>query len=302
MPCSTPLEATTAWPSPAKINLFLYVTGRRPDGYHCLQTLFQFLDYSDTLFFTLNSSGEARLLTPMAGIANKDNLIVRAALSLMQLAKREKNLPPYAGVDIRIEKVLPQGGGLGGGSSNAATVLVALNHLWQLQFNQAELSKLGLSLGADVPIFILGHSAFAEGIGEKLTPVCLKEKWYLIAHPNIRIPTEQVFADPLLVRNTPPRPLTQLLNSPFTNNCELVVKKRFPKVDAILSWLIQYAPSRLTGTGACVFAEFDTEANAQRVLASSPTWLSGFVAKGSNLSPLYSALSERVNSAVEHRG
>lgn len=193
----------THWPSPAKLNLFLYITGQRADGYHTLQTLFQFLDYGDTIDITPRSDGEIHLLTPVEGVAHEDNLIVRAARSLMKAASESNRLPKGSGADISIDKRLPMGGGLGGGSSNAATVLVALNHLWQCGLSVDELAALGLTLGADVPVFVRGHAAFAEGVGEILTPVEPEEKWYLVAHPGVSIPTPVIFNDPDLPRNTP---------------------------------------------------------------------------------------------------
>ena len=280
----------THWPSPAKLNLFLYITGQRADGYHTLQTLFQFLDYGDTIDITPRSDGEIHLLTPVEGVAHEDNLIVRAARSLMKAASESNRLPKGSGADISIDKRLPMGGGLGGGSSNAATVLVALNHLWQCGLSVDELAALGLTLGADVPVFVRGHAAFAEGVGEILTPVEPEEKWYLVAHPGVSIPTPVIFNDPDLPRNTPKRSIKTLLKCEFGNDCEVIARKRFREVDAALSWLLEYAPSRLTGTGACVFAEFDTELAARQVLEQAPEWLQGFVAKGVNLSPLKQAL------------
>ncbi|HBV2905643.1 TPA: 4-(cytidine 5'-diphospho)-2-C-methyl-D-erythritol kinase [Citrobacter freundii] len=280
----------THWPSPAKLNLFLYITGQRADGYHTLQTLFQFLDYGDTIDIALRGDGEIRLLTPVEGVAHEDNLIVRAARLLMKVASENNRLPNGSGADISIDKRLPMGGGLGGGSSNAATVLVALNHLWQCGLSIDELAALGLTLGADVPVFVRGHAAFAEGVGEILTPVEPEEKWYLVAHPGVSIPTPVIFNDPDLPRNTPKRSIKTLLKCEFSNDCEVIARKRFREVDAALSWLLEYAPSRLTGTGACVFAEFDTESRARQVLEQAPEWLKGFVAKGVNLSPLHRAL------------
>lgn len=280
----------TRWPSPAKLNLFLYITGQRPDGYHTLQTLFQFLDYSDTITIVPRHDGQLRLLTPVAGVPDEENLIVRAARLLMKSAADSHRLPEGSGADISIDKRLPMGGGLGGGSSNAATVLVALNHLWQCQLSEDELAAIGLTLGADVPVFVRGHAAFAEGVGEILTPVDVAEKWYLVAHPGVSIPTPIIFGDPELPRNTPVRSIETLLNGEFANDCEVIARKRFREVDDVLSWLLEYAPSRLTGTGACVFAEFDTELAARQVLEQAPEWLQGFVAKGVNRSPLKQAL------------
>ncbi|MGK3127213.1 4-(cytidine 5'-diphospho)-2-C-methyl-D-erythritol kinase [Candidatus Pantoea formicae] len=281
----------TTWPAPAKLNLFLYITGRRPDGYHNLQTLFQFLDFGDTLEITPDSSGTIRLLTPLPGVVDEENLIVRAALALKQAAAARGTLPVDAGAQIALEKRMPMGGGLGGGSSDAATVLVALNHLWQTQLSVDELAAIGVHLGADVPVFVRGHAAFAEGVGEKIQPAEPEEKWYLVAHPGVSIATPDIFKDADLTRNSPIRTLDELLQRPFHNDCEPVVRKRFREVDALLSWLLEYAPSRLTGTGSCVFAEFNTESDARQVLELAPKWICGLVARGLNISPLQRSLS-----------
>lgn len=279
------------WPSPAKLNLFLYITGRREDGYHNLQTLFQFLDYGDTIIIEPRNDGQIRLATPIEGVPDEENLIVRAARLLQDTALLMGTLPQGAGADISVEKQLPMGGGLGGGSSNAATVLVALNHIWNTGLTEDQLAALGVTLGADVPVFVRGFAAFAEGVGEKLTPVSPAEKWYLVAHPGVSIPTPVIFKDPELPRNTPFRSIDTLLNCEFGNDCEVIARKRFRKVDELLSWLLEYAPSRLTGTGACVFSEFDTEDAARQVLKQAPEWLHGFVARGVNVSPLHQAIS-----------
>ena len=281
----------TTWPAPAKLNLFLYITGRRADGYHNLQTLFQFLDHGDRLEITPDRSGKITLLTPLAGVADDDNLIVRAARMLQQAAVVRGTLPENAGAEIALEKRLPMGGGLGGGSSDAATVLVALNHLWQTGLSVDELATLGVQLGADVPVFVRWHAAFAEGVGEQIQPAEPEEKWYLVAHPGISIGTPDIFRDPDLTRNSPIRTLDELLQRPFHNDCEAVARKRFREVDALLSWLLEYAPSRLTGTGSCVFAEFSTESAARQVLELAPKWICGFVARGLNISPLQRSLS-----------
>ncbi|MXP66229.1 4-(cytidine 5'-diphospho)-2-C-methyl-D-erythritol kinase [Pantoea sp. Nvir] len=280
----------TSWPAPAKLNLFLYITGRLINGYHKLQTLFQFLDYGDTLYITPDQSGSVTLITPVKGIANKDNLIIRAAKLLYQTALEQNNLPVNAGAKIAIEKRLPIGGGLGGGSSNAATVLIALNYLWCTGFSFDTLAELGIQLGADVPIFIRGFAAFAQGIGEQLKPVNPTEKWYLVVHPGVNISTSLVFNDSQLKRNSPVRSQEELLAEPFHNDCEAVVRKRFYEVDELISWLLEYSPSRLTGTGACVFAEFNTESAARQVLEITPKCVCGFVARGVNISPLHSTL------------
>jgi 4-diphosphocytidyl-2-C-methyl-D-erythritol kinase len=290
---NVPLTASSreSWPAPAKLNLFLYITGRRPDGYHNLQTLFQFLDYGDTLTIETNASGQIGLLTPVVGVKEEDNLVVRAAKLLQQQAILRGTLPAQAGASIAIEKRLPMGGGLGGGSSDAATVLVALNHQWQTGFTLSELADLGLSLGADVPVFVEGFAAFAEGVGEKLTPVSPAEKWYLVVHPGVNISTPAVFTDPELIRTTPAREISELLSAEFRNDCEPVVRKRFREVEQLVSWLLEYAPSRLTGTGACVFAEFDTESAARQVFELTPKAWQSFVARGVNVSPLHRHLS-----------
>nr|WP_313110280.1 4-(cytidine 5'-diphospho)-2-C-methyl-D-erythritol kinase [Atlantibacter sp.] len=279
------------WPSPAKLNLFLYITGRRADGYHDLQTLFQFLDYGDSLDIETRNDDAIRLLTPVPGVADEDNLIVRAARMLAAKA-RDNGFRGPLGADIAVDKQLPMGGGLGGGSSNAATTLVALNHLWKTGFSDEQLAELGVTLGADVPVFVRGRAAFAEGVGEVLTFVEPQEKWYLVAHPGESISTPVIFNDPELPRNTPKRSLDTLLKCEFRNDCEVIARKRFRKVDAALSWLLEYAPSRLTGTGACVFAEFDTESAARQVLKQAPEWLHGFVARGVNRSSLHQALDK----------
>ncbi|UVO06454.1 4-(cytidine 5'-diphospho)-2-C-methyl-D-erythritol kinase [Pectobacterium polonicum] len=282
---------TETWPAPAKLNLFLHITGQRPDGYHLLQTLFQFLDYGDTLTIRPRDDDEINLLTPVEGVDNEQNLIVRAARLLQQYCEHHNIHAIQRGADISIDKCLPMGGGLGGGSSNAATVLVALNHVWQSGLSVDSLAELGLQLGADVPVFVRGHAAFAEGIGEQLTPANPPEKWYLVAHPGVSIATPLIFSDPELTRNSPVRDLETLLNQTFVNDCEAIARKRFREVEQLLSWLLEYAPARLTGTGACVFAEFDTEFAARQVLDQAPEWLNGFVARGVNVSPLHRKLS-----------
>ncbi|TPG55438.1 4-(cytidine 5'-diphospho)-2-C-methyl-D-erythritol kinase [Ewingella americana] len=282
---------TQLWPSPAKLNLFLYITGQRPDGYHELQTLFQFVSYGDSLGFTPRSDGQIVLTTPVAGVANEDNLVVRAARLL------QRHTQSTLGADIALTKRLPMGGGLGGGSSNAATVLIALNTLWNCGLTDEQLAALGVTLGADVPVFVMGHAAFAEGIGEILHPVTPAEKWYLVAHPGIHIPTPAIFGDPELIRNTPKRPINVLLSTAWTNDCQPIARKRFCEVEQLVSWLLEYAPSRMTGTGACVFAEFNSEHEAREVLRQIPARVSGFVAKGVNVSPLHSYRAEILRAA-----
>lgn len=279
-------QTSRCWPSPAKLNLFLYVTGRRADGYHQLQTLFQFLDYGDSLWLTPRNDGRLHLITPLAGVSNDTNLLLRASHLLQRYAASQGQPAASYGADIAIEKRLPMGAGLGGGSSNAATVLVALNQLWQCGFSLPQLRQLGLQLGADVPVFIHGHAAFAEGVGERFSDATPPEKWYLVVNPAIQIATASIFNHPELPRNSPVRCMAELLHSPFTNDCEQIVRKRFAVVDRAIRWLLEYAPARLTGTGCCVFAEFSSRSAACQVLEQAPKWLHGFVAQGMNISPL----------------
>ena len=279
------IRETTHWPSPAKLNLFLYITGRRENGYHELQTLFQFLDHNDDLTITANDSGIINLSPDIPGVALEDNLIWRAATALQQFTGCQY------GAEIQLNKILPMGGGIGGGSSNAATVLVALNHLWQTGCDDDQLAEIGLKLGADVPVFVRGHAAFAEGVGEEISNVEPEEKWYLVIRPNVSIATVDIFTHPDLTRDTPKRPLSLLLESDYENDCEKIVRMLYPEVDKQLSWLLQYAPSRLTGTGSCVFAEFLSKNDAQSVFEQLSDNVSAFVAKGNNVSPLYQTLA-----------
>ena len=279
------IRETTHWPSPAKLNLFLYITGRRKNGYHELQTLFQFLDYCDELTITANQTGEITLTPDIPGVMLHDNLIWRAATALQKFTGCQY------GADIQLRKILPIGGGIGGGSSNAATVLVALDHLWQTKCSDDQLAEIGLELGADVPVFVRGHAAFAEGIGEEIIAVEPEEKWYLVVKPGVSIATVDIFTHPELTRDTEKRALSVLLNENYGNDCEKIVRMQYPEVDKQLSWLLQYAPSRLTGTGSCVFAEFISENDAQQVLEQLPDTVSAFVAKGNNVSPLYQTLA-----------
>lgn len=208
------IHGTTVWPSPAKLNLFLYITGRRANGYHDLQTLFQFLDHGDELTITANNSGNITLSPALADVALEDNLIYKAAMALKNAAQSP------LGADIQLHKVLPMGGGIGGGSSNAATTLVALNYLWQTGLSDDQLAEIGLALGADVPVFTRGFAAFAEGVGEELSVVEPEEKWYLVVRPAVSIATKDIFTHPQLVRNTPKRDLASLLATPYENDCE----------------------------------------------------------------------------------
>ncbi|MGF1854449.1 4-(cytidine 5'-diphospho)-2-C-methyl-D-erythritol kinase [Vibrio satsumensis] len=281
------ITTPTHWPSPAKLNLFLYITGRRDNGYHELQTLFQFVDFGDELTVTANRETSSITITPeIPGVATEDNLIWKAATALQQYTSTT------FGADIQLKKVLPMGGGIGGGSSNAATVLVALNYLWQLDLSDDQLAGIGLKLGADVPVFVRGHAAFAEGVGEQLQPANPNEKWYLVVKPQVSIATVDIFTHSKLTRNTPKRALSTLLEQEYVNDCEKIVRMLYPEVDKQLSWLLQYAPSRLTGTGSCVFAEFNSKKEAELVREQLPDTVSAFVAKGRNISPLKETLAE----------
>ncbi|HAV1336362.1 TPA: 4-(cytidine 5'-diphospho)-2-C-methyl-D-erythritol kinase [Vibrio parahaemolyticus] len=280
------IETSTRWPSPAKLNLFLYINGRTENGYHELQTLFQFVDHGDELTIQANHSGDITISPEIEGVPLQDNLIWKAATALQNYAHCS------FGAHIKLHKILPMGGGIGGGSSNAATTLVALNYLWQLNLTDDELAEIGLKLGADVPVFVRGFSAFAEGVGEKLSPATPEEKWYLVVRPNVSIATADIFRHPDLTRNTPKRDLETLLNSPSVNDCEKIVRMLYPEVDKQLSWLLQYAPSRLTGTGSCVFAEFSSKSEAETILAQLSDKVSAFVAQGRNISPLKETLAE----------
>ncbi|YCO03000.1 4-(cytidine 5'-diphospho)-2-C-methyl-D-erythritol kinase [Vibrio sp. VNB-15] len=287
------IEFSTRWPSPAKLNLFLYINGRTENGYHELQTLFQFVDHGDELTIQANGSGEITISPEIEGVPLKDNLIWKAATSLQRFTNCSY------GAHIDLHKILPMGGGIGGGSSNAATALVALNYLWQTNLNDDELAEIGLALGADVPVFVRGFAAFAEGVGEKLSPAYPDEKWYLVVRPNVSIATVDIFTHPDLTRNTPKRNLETLLNTPSVNDCEKIVRMLYPEVDKQLSWLLQYAPSRLTGTGSCVFAEFSSKAEAKAILAQLSDNVSAFVAQGRNISPLKETLAEY--QSAQHR-
>lgn len=274
------------WPAPAKLNLFLHINGRRTDGYHELQTLFQFIDYCDMLDFKVTDSSELILHSNMAGVvADSDNLILRAAKSLQQMTGFK------GGAEIWLDKRLPMGGGLGGGSSDAATTLVALNTLWNTQLSTEELAKIGLKLGADIPVFIHGFAAFAEGIGERLQVVSPPEPWYLVIAPDAHVSTAEVFQDPLLPRDTPKLAIDTLMSQAWINDCQKLVVSKYPQVAKALGWLLEYAPSRMTGTGACVFGEFTQQQQALAALAKLPSDMQGFVAKGMNISPLITRLN-----------
>jgi 4-diphosphocytidyl-2-C-methyl-D-erythritol kinase len=271
-------------PAPAKLNLMLHILGRRPDGYHELQTLFQFLDYGDELSFAVRDDGEIRLQTDIPDVPHDSNLIVRAARSL------QKQSGSSLGVDIWLKKVLPMGGGIGGGSSDAATTLLGLNHLWSLGWDEDRLAALGLTLGADVPVFVRGRAAFAEGVGEILTPVNPEEPWYLVLVPQVSVSTAEIFSDPLLTRDTPPIKVRPVLEGNSRNDCQPVVERRYPAVRNALNLLGKFTEAKLTGTGSCVFGAFPNKAEADKVSALLTETLTGFVAKGSNISMLHRTL------------
>ena len=276
-----PLTAEFPWPAPAKINLFLHVTGRRADGYHELQTVFQFLDHGDTLFFRPRGDGVCQRENAIEGIGQDEDLAVRAARLLSQASGA--NL----GADIRIDKRLPIGGGLGGGSSNAATTLVALNRLWNLGFTRDELATLGLRLGADVPVFVHGHASFAEGIGERLTTLELPEPWYLVVTPPIAVSTREIFDAPELRRDTPKiTPRQYRAGSVTRNDCEPVTRLRYPLVDEALQRLGRFAGARMSGTGSSVFAAFASRPEALMARSAMPPDWGCFIARGLNESPL----------------
>lgn len=284
-PVATTSEAAgqddgAAWPAPAKLNLMLRVIGKREDGYHDLQTVFQFIDRCDRLWFEVREDGRVRRLNEVMGVAEVDDLTVRAALALRQATGCS------FGVDIRCEKNLPMGGGLGGGSSDAATTLVALNQLWGTGLDLDALSEIALPLGADVPVFVRGQAAWAEGVGERLTPVELPQPWFLVLVPDCFVSTKSVFAHPQLTRNSNPITLADFLSGDIMNDCLLVVRRDYPLVDAALEWLSIWGDGRLTGTGACVFLVFDDRESALDAYRQLPKDMRGFVARGLNRSPL----------------
>jgi 4-diphosphocytidyl-2-C-methyl-D-erythritol kinase len=269
------------WPAPAKLNLFLHVVGRRPDGYHDLQTLFQIVDLCDRIAIDVRDDATIERPEGPEGVPAEEDLAVRAARALQQATGVQR------GATLRVRKHIPLGGGLGGGSSDAATVLLALNDLWATGLTIEQLAELGLGLGADVPLFVRGATAWGEGRGERLTPVELPEAWYVIVHPGVEVSTRQVFAAPELTRNSPVITMRAFRASGGRNDCEPVVRAMFPEVGEVLDWLGRLAPARLTGTGACVFAAFDRAIDAERVAARVPDRWRSFVARGLNRSPVH---------------
>ncbi len=274
-------------PSPAKLNLFLHITAQREDGYHNLQTVFQFIDLCDQLEFELSNDGNIRLSPEIPDLPCEQNLIYKAA----------KLLQPYCqistpGIKITLEKQLPMGGGIGGGSSNAATTLLALNTLWNCQLSLEELAKIGLTLGADVPVFVMGFAAFAEGVGEQLLPVEPDTPYYLLVKPNCHVSTAQIFTDKYLTRDTPPIKISHALTLDGHNDCLEVVKKHNPEVNEAFSWLQQHGNVKLTGTGACLFMALPSRAEAERLKLMVPDKWQAWVCKGCNRSPAHKALDQ----------
>ncbi|MFO7603925.1 MAG: 4-(cytidine 5'-diphospho)-2-C-methyl-D-erythritol kinase [Gammaproteobacteria bacterium] len=283
----TTLPATAAWFAPAKLNLFLHITARRADGYHLLQSVFQFLDYGDTLYFEVTAGGAIERVAGNPQIPPAQDLVCRAAQRLQQYAGVEH------GVRIRIDKRLPLGGGLGGGSSDAATTLVALNQLWGCGLDDDTLAELGLQLGADVPVFVRGQAAWAEGVGEQLQPLDdLPEPWYVVLAPAVSVSTAEVFSDSQLNRTCPAITIRDFLAGRAGNVCEAVVCRRYPEVARALAALSHYGPARMTGTGACVFAPFESEQAARQAWTALSKHWQGFVARGCNRSPLYTNRAE----------
>lgn len=275
--------------SPAKLNLMLHINGRRDDGYHLLQTVFQLLDYGDTLHFTRRSDTTITLNPAIAGVAEADNLIIRAAKLLQPFCTQPQ------GVDIVLEKILPMGGGIGGGSSNAATTLLALNQLWQLQLPLSQLAELGLTLGADIPVFIKGKTAWAEGVGEQLQAIDIPETCYLVIKPDCEVSTAEIFSHKELTRDTAPITIAAFFEQGICNDCEAVVRKLYPPVDFAFNWLnkqtLTTAPARLTGTGCCVFTTVHDTTLAQQILQQLPKGMTGFIANGVSTSPTHQALN-----------
>ena len=276
--------STLTLPAPAKLNLWLHILGRRADGYHELETVFQFLDHADELTFALREDGQIRLQTEIASVPHDSNLIVRAARKLQQASGCT------LGADIWLNKRLPMGGGIGGGSSDAATTLLGLDRLWQLGSSQDRLAELGLGLGADVPVFVRGHAAFAQGVGEQLTPVDPPEPWYVVLVPQVSVSTAEIFSHPLLTRDSLPLKMRPVPEGNSRNDCQPVVEQSYPEVSNSLNLLGKFTKARLTGTGSCVFGAFPSKAEADKVLALLSETQTGFVAKGSNISMLHRSL------------
>ncbi len=293
------------WPAPAKLNLFLHVVGRRADGYHLLQTVFRFIDLADTLRFEPRTDGRVVLATPTPGVPDAQNLVVRAAEALRRHsrgARQESPLPggrgwgmggakvgagdTAAGVTIHLEKCIPQGGGLGGGSSDAATTLIALNHLWGCKLSRAELERIGLALGADVPVFVHGRHCFAEGVGERFTDIAAPAAWYLLSFPEANVPTAEIFGAPDLRRDTPAIAPADWRPGFGGNDLEAVACARYPEVARHLALLRAFGDARMTGSGACCFVAFAEKTAAENAAASLPAGLRACVVPGLARHPL----------------
>ncbi len=285
----------TLWPAPAKLNLFLHVTGRRPDGYHNLQTVFQLIDLCDTIGMTVRQDGRIERPDGPVGVDPESDLTVRAARAL------QKATGCRMGATLRVRKRIPMGGGLGGGSSDAATVLLGLNELWGTQVSVDELARIGLPLGADVPVFVRGSSAWGQGVGEDLQPLELPEAWYVVIHPGVSVGTREVFQSPELTRNSPVITIRAFFQSGGRNDCEPVVRARFPEVAEALDWLGQFAPARLTGTGSCIFAPCAAAIDAERLAARVPDRWTSYVARGLNVSPVHELIRARKLSGAAAR-
>ena len=282
-------------PSPAKLNLFLHITGRRSDGYHELQTAFQLLDFGDSVGLNTRSDNKIVLLESLEGVPDEDNIVIRAA-KLLQKQQSDKNT--VLGADIKINKQIPMGGGLGGGSSNAASTLLGLNYLWKMGLSNDQLAEIGLNLGADVPVFIYGQNSFGEGIGERLQPLVLPKYWFTVIKPPVSVPTAEIFLHSQLTRDTVTIRIAAVfehLQTPdlakeLRNDCENIVRSEYPEISEALDWLNGLSTARLTGTGACIFARFASLAEAEAVLAEMPASYTGFIAQGTDRSTAHQAL------------
>jgi len=274
--------------SPAKLNLMLHITGRRDDGYHLLQTVFQFIDLSDQMGFRLTTDGSVKRNNSHTPVPEAQDLAVLAAQLLQKQYRVEK------GIQISIDKHIPIGAGLGGGSSNAATTLLALNQLWSLDLGLSELAAIGLSLGADVPVFVMGAAAWASGIGEQLTPIELPEPWYVVIHPGVQVSTAKIFAARELTRDCDAITIRAFLSGSGSNVCEKVACKLYPQIQQAIDWLNQFGRARMTGTGACVFAAFDSLEQAEGVKSRAPAHWQTFVVKATNKNPVLAQCETRL--------
>ncbi|KZY72459.1 4-(cytidine 5'-diphospho)-2-C-methyl-D-erythritol kinase [Oleiphilus sp. HI0071] len=284
------IPLTLELPAPAKLNLFLHITGRREDGYHELQTAFQILNFGDTLQFERTTDNQITVLPAIPNLPQEENLIYKAAHLLKPFNKRKY------GARITLAKRLPMGGGVGGGSSDAASTLLGLNLLWDCSLSRNELSTLGLQLGADVPVFINGKTAFAEGVGEQLHDLKTPSLWYVVLSPKVHVSTAQIFSNELLTRDTPKMKIAPALEGQaldrLHNDCEPLVAKLYPEIQSALDWLSQFGQAKMTGTGACCFCALSSEAEARQVLNEANPKFKGFIAKGVSLSPAIKRLSE----------